>query len=98
MSRLEDAELLVKKLQRENSEQQREISTIKASSAKNNGGNRSGHGRGRGNNENGHHSRGSSGDPGQSSRNSYNFPPLESENYWRNVSRGRPRFVFLTDN
>ncbi|KAH0569126.1 uncharacterized protein LOC123260301 isoform X2 [Cotesia glomerata] len=92
VARLEDAELLVKKLQRENSEQQREISTIKASSAKNTGGNRSGHGRGRGNNDNGHHSRGSSGDPGQSSRNSYNFPPLESESYWRNVTRGRPSY------
>ncbi|XP_008558560.1 uncharacterized protein LOC103579042 isoform X2 [Microplitis demolitor] len=91
-ARLEDAESLVKRLQRENSDQQREIATIKASSAKNSGGNRSGHGRGRGNNENGHHSRGSSGDPGQSGRNSYKFPPLEGESYWRNAARGRSSY------
>ncbi|XP_034949307.1 uncharacterized protein [Chelonus insularis] len=88
-ARLEDAEALVKRLQRENADQQREIASMKASSAKN--GNRNGHGRGRGN-ENGHHSRGSSGDPGQSNRNSYKFPPLENENYWRNVTRGRSSY------
>ncbi|KAK0170959.1 hypothetical protein PV328_008735 [Microctonus aethiopoides] len=89
-ARLEDADILIKRLRRENSDQRKEIATIKASSARN--GNRSGHGRGRGN-ENGHHSsRGSSGDPGQSSRNSYKFPPLEGESYWRSTGRGRSSY------
>ncbi|XP_011303841.1 uncharacterized protein [Fopius arisanus] len=85
-TRLVDAEALVKRLRRENADQQREIASMKTASAKS--GNRSGHGRGRAN-ENPHHSRGASGDPGQSNRHPYKFPPLEGESYWRNTSRGR---------
>ncbi|XP_063975468.1 uncharacterized protein LOC135161643 isoform X2 [Diachasmimorpha longicaudata] len=84
--RLVDAEALVKRLIRQNADQQREIASMESTSGKN--GNRSGNGRGR-SNENGHHSRGASGDPGQSNRHRYKFPPLEGDSYWRNTSRGR---------
>ncbi|XP_015115642.1 uncharacterized protein LOC107040195 isoform X2 [Diachasma alloeum] len=84
--RLVDAEALVKRLRRENADQQREIASMKSASAKN--GNRSGHGRGRGN-ENGQHSRVASGDPGQSNRHPYKFPPLDGDSCWRKSSRGR---------
>ena len=86
MTRLEDAEAIVKKLRRENEEQRREIATMKATLYNANG---SVSGRNRGPN-NGHHNRSSQGEGDE--HNSHKFPPLQTQSYWHRSSRGNHRY------
>lgn len=91
ITRLEDAEAMVKRLLRENEDQRKEVATIKAASVKSSG---SGSGRNRGNN-NGYHSRGSTGSMGQE-QSSHKFPPLQTQSYWHRSSRGNHSVDYKT--
>lgn len=86
-ARLEDAEAMVKRLRRENEDQQREIATMKAAST--NGASRSGSGRNRGH-DNGHHNRGGQSNSGPGPH-FHKFPPLQTQSYWHGGARGNHR-------
>ena len=85
-TRLEDAEAMVKRLRRENEDQRREMTTMKAALYNGNG---SGSGRNRGPN-NGHHHRSSQGEGDEHT--SHKFPPLQTQSYWHRGSRGDHRY------